>query len=92
MLAHGGALVADVAELPGILGAGSMPEPQWTRVHRWTFASARSPHPASFALAGPLAVCGDGWGPRSRVEHAWPSGDALGAAMVRRLGASAGVG
>ncbi|MFI7585780.1 NAD(P)/FAD-dependent oxidoreductase [Spongisporangium articulatum] len=79
-----------LAALPGVLGAGPMPEPEWTRVHRWSLASARHPHAKPFALAATgaglaVGVCGDAWGPRSRVEQAWMSGNSLGAALVEHL-------
>ena len=35
--------------------------------------------------AVPVGVCGDAWGPRSRVEQAWLSGQALGEELARRL-------
>lgn len=87
---HDRAVGTVLAELPRILAAATMPDPQWARVHRWTLASPRGPHRASYALDGRIGVCGDGWGPRSRVEQAWQSGDRLGEELARRLGAPLG--
>jgi len=77
-------------ELRHVVGGfhGSVPPPLWEKVHRWSLASARRPHPEPFTLTEgphPIAVCGDGWGPRSRVEQAWSSGDGLARELVGRL-------
>jgi predicted NAD/FAD-dependent oxidoreductase len=77
-----------MAELRHVIGGlhGHLPPPEWERVHRWSLASAREPHPEPFGLTQlPIAVCGDGWGPRSRVEQAWLSGDGLAEGLIRRL-------
>jgi renalase len=78
-------------ELRHVIGGrhGHVPPPEWERVHRWSLASARQPHPEPFRLVdragGPIGVCGDAWGPRSRVEQAWSSGDGLAELLINRL-------
>lgn len=83
-----------LAELRHVIGGrhGHVPPPAWQRVHRWSLASAREPHPEPFRLTdsteldgGGIGVCGDAWGPRSRVEQGWLSGDGLAEALIRRL-------
>lgn len=66
--------------------------PEWTHVHRWTFAKPVSTHGDSeyglTTLAGrPLGVCGDTWCPSGapRVESAYLSGRRLGVALAERL-------
>ena len=63
--------------------------PADVHVHRWTFARPVGEREASYALvegpAGPVGVCGDGWGPQPKVETAWVSGTRLGRALVERL-------
>jgi predicted NAD/FAD-dependent oxidoreductase len=77
-----------LAELRHVIG-GPIPPPEWQRVHRWSLASVEEPHPEPFRIIEPagglIAVCGDGWGPRSRVEQGWSSGDGLAEALIRRL-------
>ena len=54
--------------------------------HRWTFAQPAEPRDRTFLLdASGIALCGDGWSERSKVEAAWLSGDDLGAAILERL-------
>ena len=66
-------------------------EPDWTHVHRWTFAKPSGTHgDAEFSLdttARPLGLCGDSWCPSGapRVEAAWLSGQRLGAALADHL-------
>lgn len=61
-------------------------EPAEVLAHRWTFAQPTTPRDRTFLLADTgLALCGDGWSERSKVEAAWLSGDDLGAALVERL-------
>jgi renalase len=75
-------------EVPAVLGAGAMPDPDWVRVHRWSLASPRHTRRKPFALHDRMVgVCGDAWGPRSRVEQAWRSGHLLGDELVTRLAA-----
>ena len=70
----------------GGMGAADVPAPLWTRVHRWSLASPRHPHEATFALHdGLIGVCGDAWGPQARIEQAWVSGHELGQALVARF-------
>ncbi|HEY6793372.1 MAG TPA: FAD-dependent oxidoreductase [Kineosporiaceae bacterium] len=74
-----------LAEVGKLLGT-SVPDPLWVRWHRWSLASPRHPHEASFALSDhPVGVCGDAWGPRARIEQAWISGHELGLALLTRL-------
>lgn len=62
--------------------------PSGTHVHRWSLAKpADPPREAPFLLSERMVgVCGDGWGPQSKVEGAWLSGAALGREVVDRLG------
>jgi renalase len=75
-----------LAELRHVIG-GPVPPPEWERVHHWSLASARETHPEPFRLLTdrPIGICGDAWGPRSRVEQAWSSGDGLAGELIRRL-------
>lgn len=64
-----------------------LPEPAGTYVHRWSQARPIGERDAPFHLSDAgLGVCGDGWGPVSKVEGAWLSGNALGEELVRRFG------
>jgi renalase len=66
------------------LGVGL--EPTDVLAHRWTFAQPTASRDRTFLLdPSGVALCGDGWSERSRVEAAWLSGDDLGAAIVDRL-------
>ncbi len=60
--------------------------PVETHVQRWSFAKPTGEREAPFLLEevgrAPLAVCGDGWGPVSKVEGAWVSGTRLADALV----------
>jgi renalase len=81
-----------LAELPRVIGGGSMPTPTFSRMHRWALASPRHPHSESFTLSDQLiGVCGDAWGERSRVEQAYLSGVGLASALLERLTVSSGV-
>ena len=79
---------------PELVGAArrlmDLDEPADLHVHRWTFARPVGEREASYALVegpgGPVGVCGDGWGPKPKVETAWVSGTRLGRALVERLG------
>jgi renalase len=76
-------------EMPAVLGAGAMPDPEWVRVHRWSLASPRHNRREPFGLHESLiGACGDAWGARSRVEQAWLSGHLLGGELAERLGAA----
>ncbi|PKH43525.1 hypothetical protein SAMN05192575_108168 [Nocardioides alpinus] len=65
-------------------------EPADVHVHRWTFARPVGERAASYALVdgagGPVGVCGDGWGPKPKVETAWLSGARLGRELAVRFG------
>jgi renalase len=78
-----------LAELGRLLGApgGRTPEPELAKTRRWSLAAPCAPDDRPFALDDEtlVGVCGDAWGPRSRVEQAWLSGDALGRELARRL-------
>ncbi len=79
-------VVAATRRLLGIAG-----DPEWTHVHRWTFAKPSGTHgDAEYSLdtAGrPVGLCGDSWCPSGapRVEAAWLSGRRLGAALAAHL-------
>jgi predicted NAD/FAD-dependent oxidoreductase len=67
-------------------------DPEWTHVHRWTFAKPDGTHgDDQFGLlnwAGrPLGLCGDTWCPSGapRIESAWLSGHRLGTALAESL-------
>ena len=73
-----------LAALRGLLDLG---EPRGTHVHRWALARPAAEREAPYLLTdGLVGVCGDGWGPQSKVETAWLSGRALGRAISERLG------
>lgn len=61
--------------------------PEWTHVHRWTFAKPTSPRQQTFSLADGVGLCGDGWSAPSKVESAWTSGHELGRELARQLAA-----
>lgn len=83
--AAGPPLVAAVRRLLGIDAA-----PDWTRVHRWSFAKPAGGRPECYHLDESLiGLCGDSWSQRPRVEGAYLSGVALADALVARLGAGA---
>jgi predicted NAD/FAD-dependent oxidoreductase len=75
-----------LAELRRVLGPDVDVPPDWARAHAWPLASALHLHDQSFGWheAG-VGVCGDAWGPRSRVEQAWLSGHLLGEQLAVRL-------
>lgn len=65
---------------------GAHGDPIEARVQRWTFAQPKGGREQTFHLGeNGIALCGDGWSARSKVEAAWLSGDDLGAAIVERL-------
>jgi renalase len=83
-----GAIPGVLEELGRLLGGGTPPgDPVFARARRWSLASPCVPQDRPFALDHTLAVgvCGDAWGPKPRVEQAWLSGSALGAALLGRL-------
>lgn len=77
-------MLAELAELLGVRAA-----PEWTHLHRWSYARPAAPREEAFLLgAAGVGVCGDGWG-RPKVETAWRSGQALGEAVAAQLGGPA---
>ncbi len=80
VLAHAAAALDGTREVPAPVASGAQ---------RWSFSSPQRPHDDPFYLGGVgsglLGVCGDGWGPRPRVEQAWLSGRDLGRALLERL-------
>jgi renalase len=63
--------------------------PEWTDVHRWTFAKPTGTHAAApYFFADGLALVGDSWCPSGspRVESAWLSGTRLGQAIAASIG------
>ena len=73
--------VAEMGRLVPNLG-----EPEWVEAKRWGTAEPRRPRAATFHLGVPnIAICGDGWSQRPRVEAAWRSGRDAGAALAARL-------
>jgi len=74
------AVVAAVQRSLGIAEA-----PEWSHVHRWTFAKPLSPREEPFHLADGIGLCGDGWSAPSKVQSAWTSGHLLGLELARTL-------
>ncbi|GAB3242337.1 NAD(P)/FAD-dependent oxidoreductase [Kineosporia babensis] len=80
-----------LAELGRVLGAEPTPQAEWARIHRWSFAAPARTHLEPFGLhgtgdsSGLIGVCGDAWGPRSRVEQAWMSGNGLAETLLKHL-------
>ncbi|TRW78432.1 hypothetical protein FK535_25445 [Mycolicibacterium sp. 018/SC-01/001] len=78
-----------VAAIRRLLGVDD--EPDWTHVHRWTFAKPAGTHgdePFRLDTTGrPVGLCGDSWCPSGapRVEAAWLSGRHIGAALAAHL-------
>lgn len=71
-----------LAALRGVLDVG---EPTEVHVQRWSLARPVGERTATHHLADGVGVCGDGWGPVSKVEGAWLSGDDLGTALAHGL-------
>ncbi|SDR90588.1 hypothetical protein SAMN04488570_0687 [Nocardioides scoriae] len=62
-------------------------EPTETHVQRWSLARPTGSREPTFHLSEDLVgLCGDGWGPVSKVQGAWVSGHDLGVELARRLG------
>ncbi len=71
-------LLAALQEVLGPLG-----EPEFTSLHRWSFARPGTERAEPFHLdADGIGLAGDGWG-SPRVETAWRSGTLLGRALAR---------
>ncbi|MBT0772672.1 FAD-dependent oxidoreductase [Kineosporia sp. J2-2] len=77
-----------LTELGRLFGTDRPPPPEWARIHRWSFAAPVRTHLEPFALHDDalIGVCGDAWGPRSRVEQAWMSGNGLAEQLLKHLG------
>ncbi len=61
-------------------------EPEWVEAKRWGTAEPRRSRTATYHLdAAGIAICGDGWSQRPRVEGAWVSGRDAGTALAGRL-------
>ena len=68
--------------LQEVLGA---PAPASTFVHRWTFARPDRGRAEPYTLTeSGLALCGDGWAEKPRVEAAYLSGRAVAEALLAR--------
>ena len=81
---------AVLVELEALLADGPAGEPEWVRVQRWSLAQPlrqHEEHPFGYDGAARIGVCGDAWGPVSKVEGAFLSGRALGRELLARLGA-----
>lgn len=96
LVAHSGAVLAAAhlddpsSAAPALLEAlehavGATQKPAWFDVRRWSLARPRVPQSTRFAFDGVVGVCGDAWGPESRIETAWRSGHELGTLMAARL-------
>lgn len=73
--------LSEVRRLLGDLG-----EPVWAEAKRWGAAEPRRLREQTFLLGeAAVAVCGDGWSSRPRVEAAWLSGRDAGRALADRL-------
>ncbi len=78
------ALPAMLTALRRVLGIDE--PPRGTHLHRWSMARPTGSRDEPFLLTDEgLGICGDGWGPVSKVEGAFLSGAALGDALVARL-------
>ncbi|WP_104431638.1 NAD(P)/FAD-dependent oxidoreductase [Kineococcus xinjiangensis] len=76
-----------LAELGLLLAGCAAPPPEWTYAHRWSLARSPKQHgrPFGYDAASRVGVCGDAWGPASKVEGAFLSGRALGLHLLERL-------
>ena len=73
-----------IDRLGAVLG---VPAPAWHEVKRWSLAKPDGHRAEAYALDGPIAVCGDAWGARPRVQTAWLSGRAAADSVAGLLGA-----
>lgn len=65
---------------------GDLGEPDWVEAKRWGSAEPRRPRSQTYWLgSADIALCGDGWSQRPRVEAAWLSGRDAGRALAERL-------
>lgn len=61
-------------------------DPVWTEAKRWGSAEPSARRSETFWLGRePVALCGDGWSQRPRIEAAWLSGRDAGRALAQRL-------
>lgn len=77
-----------IAELGPLLTGTPTPRPVWNRAHRWSLAEPLRQHSDDlfgYDEATGIAVCGDAWGARAKVETAWTSGTELGRELLTRL-------
>ena len=72
-----------LAELRKVMGLSV--DPDWVEIRRWSLARPRASHVGPFYFDGFVGICGDAWGPVSRVETAWLSGDLLGRQIAVQL-------
>ena len=68
-----GAAPGLIERLSEVLG---VPAPAWHEVKRWSLAKPDGHRPEPCGAEGRIAVCGDSWGARPRVQTAWLSGRA----------------
>ncbi len=72
------------ALVAGVTALGLPAPAEVLRVQRWTYAKPVGGRDDLFGLTrGGIGLCGDGWG-QAKVETAWRSGTALGAALSAR--------
>ena len=61
-------------------------ETEWVKAKRWGTAEPRRPRTTTHHLGeADIAVCGDGWSQRPRIEAAWRSGRDAATALAARL-------
>lgn len=72
-----------LAELRSVLGLNVNPD--WVEIKRWSLAKPRISYDEPFYFDGQIGICGDAWGPVSRIETAWASGDSLGRRIAGAL-------
>lgn len=75
------AVLAEIERLVEVEGP-----PTWVEAKRWGSATPRDLRPERYWLTGEqVALCGDGWSMRPRVEAAWLSGRDAGRGLASRL-------
>jgi predicted NAD/FAD-dependent oxidoreductase len=78
-----------LAELRKVMGLTV--DPEWVEIRRWSLARPRSAQDGTFYFDGRIGMCGDAWGPVSRIETAWLSGDLLGRHIAAALAPGSGI-
>jgi predicted NAD/FAD-dependent oxidoreductase len=78
-----------LAELRKVMGLTV--DPEWVEIRRWSLARPRSAQDGTFYFDGRIGMCGDAWGPVSRIETAWLSGDLLGRHIAAALVPGSGI-